>query len=377
MVACTQEKRLFAEIGAATPKRRGLAGQVRQHPRNRRLEPGRGQAMPKMAALLAAAHLPDPEPVPTVTYKSAGRLLIIGPLEQAERAAGLVSDVLDVTLFTQGRRRRAGAALPGARRPHRQPHGLAGRVRTEVVGQQPDRPGPVHALQCLRRRLSRKARSAWTTRSTWRKCASHRACVKACAVAGAIDFNREASALSERVRPGAGPARGAGIPPACAAAGLFPLPLGERPGLRKALATCSSCATWWANSKSRSSSTTSRSSAPTAATRPIGCNACIDVCSAEAIASDKSRQQIKVNPNLCVGCGACTTVCPTGALTYAYPRAADAGRENSGRCCRPTCRPAARRRCCCCTARSAGQALVRRGRPGGAAGRRPRACRPM
>jgi ferredoxin len=57
----------------------------------------------------------------------------------------------------------------------------------------------------------------------------------------------------------------------------------------------------------------------------VGCNACIDICSAEAISSDKSRQQIKVNPNLCVGCGACTTVCPTGALTYGYPKAQEQG----------------------------------------------------
>jgi ferredoxin len=57
----------------------------------------------------------------------------------------------------------------------------------------------------------------------------------------------------------------------------------------------------------------------------VGCNACVDICSAEAIASDKSRQRILVNPNLCVGCGACTTVCPTGALTYAYPGATDQG----------------------------------------------------
>jgi ferredoxin len=57
----------------------------------------------------------------------------------------------------------------------------------------------------------------------------------------------------------------------------------------------------------------------------VGCNACIDICSAAAISSDKSRQQIVVNPNLCVGCGACTTVCPTGALTFAYPRASEQG----------------------------------------------------
>jgi ferredoxin len=57
----------------------------------------------------------------------------------------------------------------------------------------------------------------------------------------------------------------------------------------------------------------------------VGCNACIDICSAGAVSSEKKRQQIVVNPNLCVGCGACTTVCPTGALTYAYPRASEQG----------------------------------------------------
>ena len=48
---------------------------------------------------------------------------------------------------------------------------------------------------------------------------------------------------------------------------------------------------------------------------PVGCDACVRVCSALAIRSEVDRQQIVVNPNLCVGCGACTTVCPTGALT--------------------------------------------------------------
>src|SRR5690606_1392765 len=57
----------------------------------------------------------------------------------------------------------------------------------------------------------------------------------------------------------------------------------------------------------------------------VGCDACITICSALAISSDKSNKQIKVNPNLCVGCGACTTVCPTGALTYSYPRSTDQG----------------------------------------------------
>ena len=54
-----------------------------------------------------------------------------------------------------------------------------------------------------------------------------------------------------------------------------------------------------------------------------GCTACIDICSARAIASSGDR--IRVDPHLCAGCGACTTVCPTGAISYAYPSPAYTG----------------------------------------------------
>lgn len=52
-----------------------------------------------------------------------------------------------------------------------------------------------------------------------------------------------------------------------------------------------------------------------------GCNRCIDACPAYAIIS--IGEKIEVNPNLCQGGGICSTVCPTGAITYAYPSAAD------------------------------------------------------
>ena len=60
----------------------------------------------------------------------------------------------------------------------------------------------------------------------------------------------------------------------------------------------------------------------------VGCNACIEVCSAEAISSQATAGGgIRVEPHLCIGCGACTTVCPSGALSYGYPDAADTGRR--------------------------------------------------
>jgi ferredoxin len=52
-----------------------------------------------------------------------------------------------------------------------------------------------------------------------------------------------------------------------------------------------------------------------------GCRACIDVCPAEAPFSVGER--IEVNYNLCQGCGSCTVACPTGAITYATPPVGD------------------------------------------------------
>lgn len=56
-----------------------------------------------------------------------------------------------------------------------------------------------------------------------------------------------------------------------------------------------------------------------------GCNACIEVCSTQAIASDGDR--VTVDPHLCMGCGACSTVCPSGAMGYQYPRVAERGAQ--------------------------------------------------
>src|SRR5881409_3593694 len=102
LVACTQESRLFVELNAQTEG----AASIEERPIrfvNIRETGGwsrdGARATPKIAALLAAAQLPMPAPVPTVSYRSGGRCLIVGTADAAERAAELLADKLDVSLL--------------------------------------------------------------------------------------------------------------------------------------------------------------------------------------------------------------------------------------------------------------------------------------
>ena len=52
-----------------------------------------------------------------------------------------------------------------------------------------------------------------------------------------------------------------------------------------------------------------------------GCNACINACATGAAIS--IGEKVQVDPYLCQGCGSCVTVCPTGAMSYAAPSAED------------------------------------------------------
>ncbi|WP_281971040.1 MULTISPECIES: 4Fe-4S binding protein [unclassified Polynucleobacter] len=318
VVACTQERELFNAISMQSEK--PLVAPIQFI--NIRETAGWGRdsqkALPKIATLLELAKLPAPEPLPTVSYDSTrGRVCIIGPGKTAFALAQELAQDLAVTVIVNDR-----AILPIQKNYMivnaniQEVSGFLGKFKVSWQSS-----NPIQLDLCTRCGACIDACPEQAIDESFQidmqACKSHQECEKACGAIGAIQFQKKDTLLEDEfdvivdLHPEScmkmpEPPKGyffTGLDPIKQAQVVNQVnnSIGEFEKPRFFAYQEKICA------HGRNGQ--------------VGCNACIDICSTQAITSifEAGKGRVSVNPHLCMGCGACATACPSGAMTYANP----------------------------------------------------------
>ena len=271
-IACQQERRRFedlaAELEAETPGFVDIRDRAGWHD-------DAGDPAPKMAALIAEAHLAAPAPR-VMDVVSEGTCLVMGPTDLALDIADKLADTLAVTVLLGDDE---GVALD----PRFDV--VVGRVRKAAGAL-----GNFNLTLDGLRLLIPGGRGAPDFTAPRDGALSQCDIIIDCSGATSLFPAPHKRDGYLRADPGSQPAVAEAVREAAQMVGTFEKPLYVR-------LTESLCAH-------------SRAGQP-------ACSNCLDLCPTGAITS--AGEHVAIDPLICAGCGSCSAVCPSGAITYDAP----------------------------------------------------------